>query len=205
MIRFGQLWIVILSLSAVLAAQDQPPSLKIYLYNQAGVSAMTLDAAEDRAGKIFRQSGIATSWYNCSVHGLAGADCSEPLDHGAMVVQIIHDTKKLNTEIFGTSYIGGSGYGSYADIFFDRAQRLCREAKVDLPEILGHIISHEIGHLLLGTDSHSRLGIMRAHWESRELKQADRGDLLFSKEQAKAMQARVTAISSNATESAGGR
>jgi len=193
MIRLGLLWIAILSVPA--AAQDQPPSLKIYVYNNAGVSAITLSRAEDRARKIFRQAGVETTWYNCSVHGMGGANCSGSLDRGTIVVQIAHDTAKLKTEVFGSSFIGRSGYGSYVDVFFDRAQQLCREVKVDLPEVLGHIISHEIGHLLLGTDSHSRFGIMRATWDNTELAQADRGRLLFSTAQSRAMQQRLQAIS----------
>jgi hypothetical protein len=205
MIRLGQLWIAILSVSAALVGQDQPPSLKIYVYNNAGVSRVTLGQAEDRARKIFRQSGVETTWYNCSRHGMGEANCSGLLDRGTIVVQIIHNTEKLKTEVFGTAFIGRSGYGSYADVFFDRAQQLCRDEKVDVPEVLGHIISHEIGHLLLGTDSHSGFGIMRAIWEKKELAQADRGHLLFSATQSKAMQTRLNAISSDGAEPAGGR
>src|SRR5215475_11046913 len=200
MIRLGQLWIVILSVSAALAAQDQPLSLKIYLYNNAGVPGITLGQAEDRARKIFGQSGVATTWYNCSVHGMGGANCSGSLDAETIVVQIVHNTEKVKTEVFGTALIGRSGYGSYAHIFFDRAQQLCRDEKVGLPDVLGHIISHEIGHLLLGTDSHSRFGIMRARWESKELAQADRGHLFFSAAQSKAMQTRLNAVSSEGAE-----
>jgi len=195
MIRVGQLWVVILFVSVALVAQDQPPSLKIYVYNHAGVSEQTLNQAEDRARKIFRQSGVETTWYNCSAHGMGGANCSGSLDRGTIVVQIVHDTEKLKTEVFGTAFIGRSGYGSYADVFFDRAQQLCQDAKVGLPDILGHIISHEMGHLLLGTDSHSRLGIMRATWDNTELAQADRGRLSFSTAQSRAMQQRLQAIS----------
>jgi hypothetical protein len=205
MIRFGQLWTLILIMSAALVAQDRPPSLKIYVYNRAGVSGRTLDQAEHRASTIFRQSGIETTWHNCSVDGRNGANCSASFDSGTIVLQIVHDSEKLKTEIFGTAFMGRSGYGTYADVFFDRVQQVCQDAKVALPDILGHIISHEIGHLLLGADSHSRFGIMRATWEPKELAQADRGHLLFSTVQSKAMQQRLVAISSEAAESAGGR
>src|SRR5262247_2266718 len=95
MIRVGQLLIAILSVSAALVAQDQPPALKIYVYNHARVSEQTLDRAEDRARTIFRQSGVETTWYNCSAHGIGGANCSGSFDSGTIVVQIVHDSEKL--------------------------------------------------------------------------------------------------------------
>ena len=205
MIRFGQLWTLVLIASGALVAQDRPPALKIYVYNHAGVSGQTLHRAENRAHTIFRQSGIETSWYNCSVQGMDGENCSGAFDSGTVVVQIVHDSEKLKTEVFGTAFMGRSGYGTYADVFFDRVQQVCQDANIGVPDILGHIISHEIGHLLLGTDSHSRFGIMRAKWDSGELAHADRGQLLFLTAQSEAMRKRLVAASSEAAESASGR
>jgi hypothetical protein len=46
--------------------------------------------------------------------------------------------------------------------------------------ILGHAMAHELGHLLLGTNSHSSDGLMRAQWNRGDLAEAARGNLLFS-------------------------
>jgi hypothetical protein len=35
--------------------------------------------------------------------------------------------------------------------------------------ILGHILAHEIGHVLLGTDTHATAGLMKPGWNSRDL------------------------------------
>jgi hypothetical protein len=32
-------------------------------------------------------------------------------------------------------------------------------------QILGHAVAHEIGHLLMGTNSHSSRGLMRGNWK----------------------------------------
>ncbi len=45
---------------------------------------------------------------------------------------------------------------------------------------LGHLIAHEIGHLLLGKDSHAPRGLMRYPWKARDLKQAAWGGLTFT-------------------------
>jgi hypothetical protein len=48
---------------------------------------------------------------------------------------------------------------------------------------MGAIIAHEIGHLLLGSNAHAAIGIMRAHWQDAELRMLSKGELLFTTEQ----------------------
>jgi hypothetical protein len=62
-------------------------------------------------------------------------------------------------------------------------------AEFDIPIILGCVIAHEIGHLLLGSNSHSGLGVMQRRWERKQFRQAMTGILLFTPEQAKRLQA----------------
>jgi hypothetical protein len=197
-IRIGQLWILVVFLSAMAHAQKQT-SLKIYVYNNAAVPEAVVNQAEARTRKIFLRSRVATTWNKCSIQDSAGQDCSGLLDPDVVVVQLVHDTGTFfKDEVFGAAFLGNDGHGSYTDVYFDRAQELCRELKVSLPELLGHIIAHEMGHLLLGSNAHSPLGIMRATWRRTELELASKGDLLFSAGEAKTMQARLRAIESAA-------
>ena len=57
-------------------------------------------------------------------------------------------------------------------------------------DLLGCVIAHELGHLLLGKSSHSEEGLMRARWEARELREAAKGNLLFSKSETERMRVR---------------
>ena len=61
----------------------------------------------------------------------------------------------------------------------------------EIPLILGDVIAHELGHLLLGTNSHSPTGIMCANWDHDYLTLALRGRQLFLPEQAASMRAIV--------------
>jgi hypothetical protein len=54
----------------------------------------------------------------------------------------------------------------------------------------GYAVAHEIGHLLLGSHSHSLVGIMRARWGRKELARAER-ELLFLREQAELIRTEV--------------
>jgi hypothetical protein len=52
----------------------------------------------------------------------------------------------------------------------------------NVAQVSGHVIAHELGHLL-GLDSHSPTGIMRADWNLKHLKDATDGYLLFTPQQ----------------------
>jgi hypothetical protein len=67
------------------------------------------------------------------------------------------------------------------------------DAEFEVPIILGCAIAHEVGHLLLGSNSHSGSGIMQRRWERKEMRHAMTGTLLFTPEQAKLIQAETQA------------
>jgi hypothetical protein len=51
--------------------------------------------------------------------------------------------------------------------------------------MLGHLMAHELGHLLLASTAHSSKGLMRSRWSGADLRLAMRGGLLFDSQQAK--------------------
>jgi hypothetical protein len=58
-------------------------------------------------------------------------------------------------------------------------------------QLLGHVISHELGHVLLNLEVHSANGIMRGKWTTREYDDAIHGRLLFTSEQTQILQSEV--------------
>jgi hypothetical protein len=59
----------------------------------------------------------------------------------------------------------------------------------EVPIILGSVVAHEVGHLLLGLNSHTSAGVMQPHWERNQVRQVMTGVLLFTHEQSKLIQA----------------
>ena len=79
-----------------------------------------------------------------------------------------------------------------ASVFYEYAARLAVEeeyVEFGARTILGCVIAHELGHLLLGSNSHSSSGIMQSPWGRRQVREALTGTLLFTTEQAKRMRA----------------
>jgi hypothetical protein len=58
-------------------------------------------------------------------------------------------------------------------VYVDRAESVARVAGVDARRVLGLAIAHEIGHVLLNSNTHAAAGLMRADWSRKELRRTD--------------------------------
>jgi hypothetical protein len=76
-------------------------------------------------------------------------------------------------------------------VFVERTQRHAERIKVETAVLLGHMMAHERGHLLLGEGAHSASGIMTARFKVRRLQSAGQGGTRFFKRQREALQAQI--------------
>lgn len=106
-----------------------------------------------------------------------------------------HSIGSVN-EVFGVAFLSAEGTGCYSDVFYEQALNLHADWNVGLADILGGVVAHELGHLLLGSNSHGHTGIMRAHWEHEQLRSLAMGNLLFTTEEAEHMRGKVIATRS---------
>ena len=121
--------------------------------------------------------------------GLEGLDCAVVEWPTQLAIRIVPG--RSTSEVFGVAFLSADGEGCYSDVFYDRAMQLHADWKVRLADILGNVMAHELGHLLLGSNSHSGFGIMRAHWRSEELRRLSRDGLWFTNEEAYRMSRRL--------------
>ena len=82
--------------------------------------------------------------------------------------------------------------GCLANVFYFRVQEL-GGGKTFPSDILSRGMAHEIGHLLLGLNAHSRSGIMRAKWHYTDLEPGHVPYLVFTPTEAQAIRAHVLA------------
>jgi len=166
----------------------------ISVHNDAGISAGTLRGAEMEASRVFRQSGIEAKWLNCPLpaHGPEDpAQCRTAEFSAHLQLRIARRSRNLSEITFGISYLSADGSGCYANLFYDRIEEMHERSGVNLPSLLGDVAAHEIGHLLLGTNSHAANGIMRARWESEELGSISTGTLFFSEAESRQMRSKL--------------
>jgi len=182
--------------------EEEPVPLRVSVFNRSAISLDTIERAEGEASRIFRKVGIEVIWLNCpqdSEREAALGRCAEAFFARHLHLGILRASRGLKASTVGISFSGTDGRGCYADLFDDAVQRLQEETHVSSSLILGHAMAHELGHLLLGTNSHSPTGLMRAHWDRQDLTKASRGNLLFSHEESQRILSRLTQASRGQT------
>jgi len=167
------------------------PAIKILVYNIAQAPRATLTRAEREAGRILSQAGVRTSWFECPAgHFDAEAQAICQNGWGAINIglRILVKPMAFDNRLQG-DHLGFAIFPALASVYYDDKLRFAGDdVGVGLPTILGCFMAHEIGHLLLGSNSHSKQGVMQAVWGERQIRQAVSGDLLFTSNQAQLIQ-----------------
>jgi len=175
------------------------PGLKITLrvYNYAHIPPALLSHAEEEATTIFRQAGVAAAWVDCPLSGaeldrfracqqrMGGADFALRILSAAMTQKAPARSEALGFALPCPEDLTGC----YADVFYPGVADWARGADISAYQLLGHAMAHEIGHLLLGANSHSRDGIMRPQWNPDDLRVIARASLRFTPEQVERLRA----------------
>jgi hypothetical protein len=167
---------------------DVNPKIDIQVYNMARVSPTVLNSAEKETARILSEAGIETTWKECP--------CSQSLGSSNLMLRIIprlfgSTRADFHDDNLGFAAVGKNGGGILATIFYHRVEAVTKGG--DSSKVLGNAIAHEIGHLLLGSNAHTDVGIMRAYWSRDLLKHAKNGLLQFTPEQAELMRAHLFA------------
>ena len=147
------------------------PRINVRVYNYAKVPQPVLLSAKTEAARIYRQSGIDLILVDCpcSVEEVPMYPACDRLPPSPAVLQvkILPESMAKRLQVpkleFGLSMTPkAGGFALNSRILYHRVEALARKGITSRPGLLGHILAHEIGHLLLGRSSHSREGIMRA-------------------------------------------
>jgi hypothetical protein len=186
-------------LAAAGAQDSQTPVVTVRVYDLAGVSGKTLAKAEAEAQHLLRRAGIETEWLACPKNRDEEdryPACQKPIRPADVILQIVPQAMEgyeVGPKAFGFALPSGDGGPArHAYVFFRRVEQAARENdKISLVTLLGYVIVHETGHLLLGPAMHSPRGIMRAQWQPEEFREMESGRLIFPSQQARVLQARV--------------
>jgi hypothetical protein len=175
-------------------------NLSVSVFNDASVSPSVLAQAEDTATFVMRQAGVSLSWLDCGARRVSpsAAGCSAisfPQHFSIRLVSKAAPSKVASAkeDIFGQSFQNAAGEGSYAIVNFPSLASFRATEVVRTGDLLGLVIAHELGHLLLGKESHSATGLMCGNWQQPELHQAARGKLLFTHQQSDLIRSRYLA------------
>jgi hypothetical protein len=201
---WGGALILLTMLTSQAAGADEPFGviddgglrLTVRVFDYAGIGARTLRAASKEAASVLGKAGVTTEWQFCEVvQGHVPGACHAPLQFGEVEVRIIQRGRprkgRLGATECGEAFETAEGVGVLANLYAD-----CLAAMPDVDGItpsvmLGHVLAHEIGHLLLPGKDHSSQGVMRPQMRPEDWQLARVGLLVFTSRQAALLRAEV--------------
>ena len=102
------------------------------------------------------------------------------------------DSLAVGGDIFGSALLpDNEGFGVLANVYVDRIRELAGRREFEV--IVGSVIAHELGHLLLGKNAHSHAGIMHARWRDQNLGLSRQAAMTFLPVEAKRIRENVLA------------
>jgi len=185
-------------LLAATVARAAEPSIRVRLYDYAGVSPATLAGAKAAASQVLDRAGVRLEWAECRLRQddpPKDPACELSLTPSDLHLRLLDPDMARRTgttrHCLGFAFLT-DGFDSIASVFFHRALELETRNLAGRAVILGGMMAHEIGHLLLGQSGHSGSGIMRAQWGDEDLKMIAKGRLWFTAEQERRIASMVT-------------
>jgi len=123
--------------------------------------AGVLPLAKRQAASILSTAGIRIDWCEASSTGC-------PAQQGAIVIRVRFEGR--TPEEYRTGALAEAfpymPAGGAIKILYDRVASIAPRSHDKQAIILGHILAHEVTHVLQMSDGHSETGVMKAHWNA---------------------------------------
>ena len=167
-------------------ATESPLRLPLYVYDYAGVAPDVRAAAAEVTRHIYAAIGVDIVWVDrcpLACHIAFTREAEADTTSGNLMVTILPDG--MMPQEFPDTVMGAAaapGKSSVAWAFFGRIKAFAFDHDMMLATLLGHVVAHEVGHILL-REGHAPKGLMRARWVDPELLQAKLGRLGFTARQ----------------------
>jgi len=159
--------------------------VKVRVDDSASVPINILAQARAHTARVFQNIAVKIVWFEQD-----GALLEDAAIRSVVLVHL--PSREMTDRLHAPDpWLGIAAGTGWATVFYSRIEDLSptRDAH-DIASMLGHVIAHEIGHLLLRSRAHSPSGIMQA---GLNLQLAARGGLFFTADQARLIRATVGA------------
>jgi hypothetical protein len=163
-------------------------AVQVFLQDDARVPADVLEQAKDAASRVFALSNIDLQWI--------GQGPYQPCSLTVRIVAKPTGAKNRSRFVVGIAPEAREARGILAFAFYDRIQLYSAELGLNASQMLGHVMAHELGHLLLPHGAHSSTGLMRGAWDGAQANHAMAGLLTFTPAEAVLIRDRLSACAS---------
>jgi hypothetical protein len=188
-------------LAAALCAAEPSPKITVFVYNYAAIPPDVLAQTEAESARIYQLGGIEIQWLDCPLSPAEAnrfPACQVPPGPTRLALRILSqsmaDRLRQAQDSFGFAlYPDDGSFATIANVFAHDAEQLANRRGMRQGVVLGDLVTHELGHLLLGSGSHSSSGIMYVPWHLKELELITLGLMVFMPQEAERIRTNIRA------------
>jgi hypothetical protein len=166
--------------------------MNVSVCNLDGLPESDVARAKAEVEAVFHPVEVEIAWKSCDEYRP-----SATVGEAWFLIRLRNDKPPVmrsasSLDAMGRAYIGESGDCYLADAYFKAVQKLAAAHDADADALLGFVIAHELGHLLLG-EGHVPDGVMQAQWGGAAVKALERRWLQFNPAQRNRIQSKLRA------------
>jgi hypothetical protein len=160
---------------SVVAAQPESGArrtLTVYIIDDRAHHTQSVYPAQHIATELFAPSGLRLKWRR-------GQPRTAPAPQDLVFIIDLADRtpEAYREDALAFSYLND---GIHITVFYDRVEKTAKQTVTNV--LLGHVLAHELTHLLQGIERHSDSGVMRAKWTVEDQFAMAHRALLFTRE-----------------------
>ena len=156
--------------------------MNVAVCNLGNVSGSIIAGAKAETELVYRSAGVQIMWRDCDTFPRQ-AEQREPW----FIVRLRTDKPPFTVgptslDVMGKAFVEDAG-GYMADAYFQSIQATSEKHHGDSGVLLGFVMAHELGHLILGA-GHTPDGVMQAAWGQKQMDALRQRWLRFNKQTA---------------------
>jgi hypothetical protein len=167
-------------------ADNSKIEVLVRVFGAGRVSGQILLGAEVTATEILASAGVRLRWENVRSTSETESRTRQSPSRSIETIDVRfgyladpHNKRRALAE----AYLFAQS-GIRITVFYDRIAEILGLRPVSGGRILGHVLAHEVGHILLRIASHAENGLMKAHWSGDDYSWMSFKNLGFTAEDA---------------------
>lgn len=149
--------------------KDNQRVVTVYVVGEEQVPLTIRSPGQGIASAIFREIGIRIDWR------LRHPSAGDVYREQALVIEITGAPAPYQQPVVALAL---PYEGSAVKVYFGSI-RWAEARPFLMPRLYGHVLAHEIAHMLQQLDYHAATGVLKAHWTGVDYNQMERAPLRF--------------------------
>jgi hypothetical protein len=155
------------------ARDSKPPDVLVYVNGDSTAPNSVDQGARATVTWMFARVGVRIVWRDGEPGTVAASGSPVTIQ-----IRFTREVSDASREALAYALPFGEE-GVAIHVMYDRIRWVARRSSREAP-ILAHVLAHEIGHVLEGTNAHAPAGVMKAHWNGQDYDAMERKPLEFT-------------------------